>query len=95
MYKNCYQILKTGGKIFSTGFLTSTTGYGTGEKVEDNTFQNIETGCLAGRGKAHFWREGEVGQIFEELGFRDIIEEKMIYTDRGNIVAQCIVQGLK
>ena len=95
MYEKCYKMLKEGGKIFSTGFLTYTTGYGTGEELEINTYQNIDIGCLKGRGKAHFWLEGELSYTLLKIGFKFVKEEKLIYTDSGNVIAQCIVEGMK
>lgn len=95
MYEEIYNLLKVGGKLFSSSFSTETTGYGTGVELEKNTYCNIETGSLAGRGTAHFFEEDELKDILEKVGFCNIVIDSMRYTDKGNVVEQFLVQAEK
>lgn len=96
MYQNVYELLKPGGKLFTVSFSTETTGYGRGEKIEENTFRNIQIGNLAGRGVAHFYTQKElVDLLYGQVGFKNIIIDKIRFTDQGNIVEQFCVQAEK
>ena len=46
MYKQCFRVLKNGGKLFTSCFTVETTGIGTGIKLENNTYKDIEAGRL-------------------------------------------------
>lgn len=84
--KECYRVLKVDGKMFSTGlFKRDMTGYGRGKKVEENTFQNIEEGNLAGRGTVHFFDEEEVQKLWTEAGFSNIKIDSLNRTDGGGV----------
>ena len=95
MYKEVYRLLKQGGKLFLVSFTTGTTGYGIGKEVEKNTFCDITEGSLVGTGTLHFYEEGELKEMSEEIGFRDIVVDIMRFTDRGNVVEEFLVQAEK
>ncbi len=94
MYHEMYSMLKEGGKLFSCIFTTNTTGYGTGDEIEKNTFVNMTEGNLVNRGITHFYDEGEIQNILGEIGFKEIIVKKMYLEDKG-VVEQFIVQATK
>lgn len=65
------RVLKPGGKLFSTRLFTrQTSGFGSGERVEKDTFRNLEFGPLARIGTIHFFDKEFVRQTWEETGFR-------------------------
>ena len=95
MYREIYELLKPGGKLFSISFTTGTTGFGTGKEIEQHTFCDITEGSLSGRGTTHFFEEAELRGILTQVGFRDIIVDQMRFTDRGSVVEQFLVQAGK
>lgn len=95
MYQNVYEILKPGGMCFSISFSTETTGYGSGKELEKQTFCDLEEGCLKGRGVSHFYKKDDLSGLLLEVGFQHVIIDTMKYTDRGELVAQFLVQAEK
>ena len=83
MYKEAYEKLKKGGKLYSACFGDKTYGYGTGIYIENNTYENIEKGPLEGRAIAHFFTKDELRETLEVSGFHNIIIDEMVYTDNG------------
>lgn len=84
----CHRILKNGGKIFSTVLLSKeTTGYGTGEELEKNTYRNCTIGCVAGVGTVHFFSRDEIYMLWQAAGFKNIKIDTMRRTDfNGKVV---------
>lgn len=95
MYQNIYELLKIGGKLFSISFSKNTTGYGTGVKIEKDTFRDITKGSLEGRGMVHFFEKIELEDMLEQIGFHNIIIDTLTFSDRGNIVEQFLVSAEK
>ena len=95
MYSKTYNLLKRGGKIFTTSFGIETDGYGTGDQIEYGTYKNIEKGVLKDRAIAHFWKKEELKSVLREIGYLDIHIDRMEYTDRGVKVEMFIVQAKK
>lgn len=95
MYSKVYDILNEEGKLFSSCFGTKTDGYNTGCSIEKDTFENIEKGVLAGRGRAHFFNKETLWTVLEDVGFKNIIIDTMLYTDNGITVELLIAQGQK
>lgn len=95
MYQQVYRMLKRDGKLFSVSFTTGTTGFGTGKRLEENTFCDITKGGLEGRGISHFYEEKELENLLKEIGYRNIVIDILRFTDRGNVVEQFLVQAEK
>lgn len=77
-----YRILKPGGKLFSTGlFSREISGYGTGQKIEDNTYRNLSTGPVANIGTIHFFDREEIEKLFETAGFHQLCIDTLRRTD--------------
>ncbi len=95
MYGRVYKSLKHGGKLLTVVFSTETTGYGSGEKLEHNTYRDITEGNLAGRAIVHFFDKNEIVELLKMTGFKSIHIDKMEYTDNGNTVSQYIVTAEK
>ncbi len=82
--QECLRVLKPGGKFFSTGlFKAGMTGYGTGERLEENTYREITAGNLAHRGTVHFFGEQEIQALWSEAGFRNIVIDSIDRTEQG------------
>lgn len=95
MYAGTYRILKNNGKLFTTFFSTLTSGFGTGEELEKNTYSGVVSGPLSGLGVIHFWERDELFEVVKGAGFKNIVIEKATYTDRGNIVDSFILTAEK
>ncbi len=95
MYENIFRILKNGGKIYSSCFGVNTDGYGTGNFLEEGTFEDIEIGVLKGRAVAHFYTTDELTNELSRVGFDDIHVDKMNYTDNGKAVEILIAYAQK
>jgi ubiquinone/menaquinone biosynthesis C-methylase UbiE len=92
--KECYRILKKGGSIFSTGnFSPETTGFGTGIKLEENTYKDITAGPLKGRGTTHFFTKDELLNLYKEMN--EIKIDYLKRTDGDNIIAYHMVHAKK
>jgi SAM-dependent methyltransferase len=77
----CKRVLKKGGSLFSSGdFNPRTTGYGTGEKVEYNTYKDMKEGNLPG--VIHFFKKDELKDLYEKLGFSIISLDTLTRTER-------------
>lgn len=95
MYKEVYERLKKGGKLYSACFGEKTDGYGTGKYIEDNTYENIENGPLEGRAIAHFFTKDELRETLEVSGFQNIIIDEMVYTDNAISIQMLIAKADK
>ncbi len=95
MYSRVLELLKPGGKLFTIVFSTGTTGFGTGKNLEENTWCDIESGSLQGRGIAHFYEKKQIEDVLQRIGFRNIVTDVLYFTDRGGVVEQFLVQAEK
>ena len=96
--KEIYRVLKTNGKIFSTGlFNLDTDGFGTGEDLGNNTYRELTQGCLAHRGTVHFFDLEEIKILWKNAGFKNIKIDRVKRTDNGgeNTVVYFIVEAEK
>jgi SAM-dependent methyltransferase len=84
--KEFHRMLKDNGKIFSTGlFKVGMTGYGSGKKIEEHTYQDIEIGNLADIGTVHFFDEDQIRTLWVEAGFMNIRIDSLERTDLGGV----------
>lgn len=95
MYQEIYRILKPGGKLLTAQFGKNTDGYGTGIRVDENTFSGIENIQLDDVGKTHFTDKTEMKSILEQIGFMNVDIDTILYTDRGVKIEQIIVRADK
>ncbi len=95
MYEDIYRVLKNEGKLLTTAFSSETTGYGTGEEIEKNTYENITIGSLSGRGKVHFWNDDELKDLLSNIGFKNVKQDYEIYSNGEDIVKLLVVSGEK
>ncbi|MBW7572342.1 class I SAM-dependent methyltransferase [Caproiciproducens faecalis] len=96
--QECFRVLKTGGKLFSTGlFKVGMSGYGTGEKLEENTYREITEGNLAHRGTIHFFEEQEIRALWSQAGFQNIAIDSADRTEQGgqNRISYFMVEAQK
>lgn len=87
MLSEIYRVLKSNGKIISTMLFNSkTTGFGTGELIEKNTYKNVTKGTIQGIGTIHFFGKEEIKELWTQAGFINIqIDEEIITRDNGTI----------
>ena len=95
MYNGVYRILRSGGKLLTTCFGEKTDGYGSGRKLEKDTYADIEYGNLAGRGTAHFFSKEELEEDLKVAGFSNITIDKILYTDNQVQIEQFVAVGIK
>lgn len=95
MYQDTFRMLKDGGRLYSSFFNTNTTGFGTGELIEKNTYKNVEKGPLEGLGVVHFWEKDELRDLISDCGFKDILIEKDMHTDRGSVIDIFVLTAVK
>lgn len=80
----CSRTLKPGGRFFSTGlFRAGTTGYGSGRLLEPNTYTDITSGVLAGRGTVHFFSYKEIEALWRGAGFTNLLVDSIDRTQYG------------
>lgn len=92
MYQNCYRCLKPGGKMITICFSVNTYGYGSGMKIEENTYRDLTEGRLSGRGIVHFFTKEEVQRVLEDCGFKICCMDIDTYTDCSEKVENLIIQ---
>lgn len=95
MYRQIYEVLKLGGKLFTSCFGKETMGYGTGNCIENGTYDSITNGVLQGRALVHFFDKNELEQLLESVGFKNILIDENLYTDNGNKVHMYIAKAEK
>lgn len=95
MYGEVYRVLKGGGKLFTSCFGTKTEGFGTGNCLEEGTYDNIEKGVLSGRAIAHFYTPEEFEQTLIRAGFKNVSIDTMQYTDDGVLVEMFFAKAVK
>lgn len=95
MYKEVYEVLKMGGKLYTSCFGTQTQGYGTGNCIEYGTYENITSGVLEGRAVAHFFSKDKLKNTLIAAGFKNIVIDYILYTDNGVLVEQFIAKAEK
>lgn len=95
MYKSIFNVLKPGGKLLTVAFSDETSGFGTGDKIENGTYTNITDGSLAERGVTHFWHDGELPFLLAGIGFTNIKQEYEMYSNSGDIVKLFVVVAKK
>jgi len=86
-YIQYYHLLKEEGLFITNCFGKNTTGFNTGQKIEDNTFINLEKGTLKNKGKTTFWDRKELNEMFEKTGYR-IVNIENIIENRNNVIIE-------
>lgn len=93
--KEIERVLKPGGLGYSKFWGCNTTGFGSGDKLEHNTFNNISIGPAVNMGVIHFVDEEELRLLFNN--FSNIIINKIQRTDveKGYVIEELICQFQK
>ena len=95
MYKKVFSFLKEGGKFLTIAFGKKTSGYGSGRKIEDDTYTDMTEGNLVNRGTTHFYTKHDFISILENTGFRNVKCDVDLYTDGRSEVELLIASGDK
>jgi SAM-dependent methyltransferase len=82
--KELHRVLKPRGKLLSTKLFTEkTTGFGSGQSIDERTFRNLEFGPISGIGTIHFFDEDEVRTVWKRAGFRNLVIDREFRTLNG------------
>lgn len=90
MYGKIYDMLKINGKLLTVCFDKRTSGYGTGDEIEPDTFVNIKKGPLSTSGCHHFFDTESINSLLKGIGFVNIRNEQLYYTDSGNVISEIV-----
>lgn len=96
--RECHRVLKPGSEFFSTGlFKIGMTGYGTGERLEENTYRDLSQGILAGRGTVHFFDRQQISELWIQAGFQSVAIDCLERSDLGglNTISYYMVEAQK
>jgi len=75
--------LKPGGRFFASVLFTrSTTGFGTGEKIDAHSWRNVADGPVVGLGTIHFFDRAEIKKLWQRHGFINLEIDRSERTDR-------------
>jgi len=78
-----------------TIYILAPDGFGTGEKLEEDTYSNLKCGTLKGRTKIHFFDVNSLSKLLDECGFRNVKIDTIFYTDQGNKIELLIAKAEK
>ncbi len=73
-----FRVLKPGGRFYSANFTPRTWGFGDGDLVEPNGYENIREGPLAGKGFNLFLDSQQIGALYRP--FADVSIETASWT---------------
>ena len=79
-YNEIHRVLKKKGFFFSKVWGLKTTGYGSGLKIEKNTFDRIKSGPCKNLGLSHFFSEKELSNLNSIFKINKI--DRITYTDK-------------
>jgi SAM-dependent methyltransferase len=88
-YEECYELLKNDGFFLTCCFGKKTHGFGTGDKISDNTYTNVK-GSLSNGGVQTFFDKEYLLRIFNEIGYRVEYYENIIEDRNGDLVEKHI-----
>jgi len=86
-FREFFDLLNAGGFFLTCCFGKKTTGFGTGQQLSENTFCDIETGCLANGGIQTFFSREKLTQIFKDIGYW-ICYYEHILQDRSGVILE-------
>ena len=78
IYENVFKHLKKSGLFWSFHILKNSWGYGAGDIIDKDTFNNVNEGPLSNQGTIYFADMCDLIKMLEEVGFS--IEEKEMLT---------------
>lgn len=70
LYRRIYDTLKPGGIFFCYHILKESWGYGTGNQIDKDTFDNTTEGPLKGQGIIYYAKIDDLTHILEDAGFK-------------------------
>lgn len=101
MYGSIYDMLKPGGKLFTTGLFTTRMlggGYETNADLGVNTYRNFKEGIFKDRGIVHLYDSpDEIKEMLSNWGFYNICVDKTMRTDCGmrDLIEYYMVSAVK
>ncbi len=68
------RVLKPNGRFYAKLWGRESTGYGSGDRLEEGTYDNIPTGPCADMGVSHFYDRAEIESLFSKYFTLDAID---------------------
>ena len=68
-YIDYFDILSNGGYFLTNCFGEKTTGFGTGKRISQNTWAEIQEGKLNGMGLVTFFNRQRLNKLFKKIGY--------------------------
>ena len=75
-----YDLLCDNSFFLTNCFGKRTSGYGSGVKLSNNTYEDITEGNLKDRGVVTWFSEGELRSIYDNIGFKVCYYENILET---------------
>lgn len=88
-------LLKPGGRIFSTMIAAGSYGDGLGEEIEPGTFTNITDGALKDIGLCHFYTLEEIRAIHVEFSDLQVEYIGVSADNRQQVYKHWMIEGIK
>ena len=88
-YEECYDLLENDSFFLTCCFGKKTDGFGTGEKMSDNSYTNIQ-GILSNGGVQSFFNREDLTCIFNEIGYHIKYYENILEDRNGELVEKHI-----
>ncbi len=82
--KEVFRVLKPNGRFYSKLWGRDSTGYGSGVRLEDGTYDKIESGPCRDMGVSHFFDKPEIERVFKDFNTESI--DEVLRTDRNGSV---------
>jgi len=90
-----YAVMKPGGKLFSITATPACTGFGKGERVDEDTYRNVPEGPFAGTGTVRFSSEARIRNLYSRFGELKIDVSEYSSGGRAYTVSNWVIEGSK
>lgn len=94
IYRQAWQLLKPGGRIFARTFSAETWGMGSGQRLEDD-YYICSDGPLAHKGASRFTRREQLDTLFQPFGQLQVEKTTVSYGGGEQVVAEWLIEGVK
>ena len=94
-YAAYHELLREGGFLLTCAFGEQCDGFGSGERVSENTWVEICEGSLKDRGMTTFWTEKRLTEVLTKIGFEIDYTEVIYHTLSGVSQEKIIVCAKK
>ena len=85
-YKQYYDLLNNNGDFLSVTLGKKSTGFNTGIQIENNTFKDVNVGCMKNRGMITWFDSDALTKIYLKIGFNIFSHTNIIEVNKDIIV---------